>query len=406
MKFLAVLAGLLLAALAGGCVGLQSYNRTPAEYLREVRDPETGAVADLCIVEFDDEGEFWDVTQLRDTAALIERRNREYPEGIVVPVFIHGWKNNADWSREKGDLRRIARELGHSAAALRAGPTGHPQRVVGVYIGWRGDVAKGRWSRQLTFWNRLLTADRVASLNLKECLYAVMQVTKRNPESKLIMYGHSMGGRILFNAMSEALVKGSTGAGASGAALPVDLVVLANPANRAVDVMRFVDLLKRYQVRLVVDDPSGQPVPAQGPLIASITSETDMATKRAFPFGQGIVRLFRTYRTDAPAGQPSQAWLAAHTDGHTDYLLSHRARVEDGRVVLRDVPGRYNDTPYWVIRVTPEICAHHGDLANPRLNELVGQLLDLRETYVAGVRPRLVGTPPHIPDPVESRVEK
>ena len=388
-------AGALLALGGAGCVGLQQYNQTPEEWVRELRDPETGATADLCIIEFDDEGEFWDVRQLRDAVALIQRRNQECPHGLVVPVFIHGWKNNADWSREKGDLRRIAREVTRSAAHLQSrAATSHPERVVGVYIGWRGDVAKGRLSREATFWNRLLAADRVASLNLKEALYAVMHTTKMNPASKLVMYGHSMGGRVLFNAMSGALIKGTTESGQAGTALPVDLVVLANPANRAVDVARFVDLLKRYHLQLAVDGPDGQPKPCRGPLIASITSEADTATKRAFPFGQGFVRLFRTYREDAPPGQPSQAWLAAHTDGHTDYLLSHRAAVVDGKVVLTEVPGRYNDTPYWVIRVTPEICASHGDLANPRLNELIEQLLEMNDTYAAGGRPRLISTPP------------
>ena len=49
---------LLPLALSAGCVGLRQYNRTPEDYLRVVRDPATGATADLCIIEFDDEGEF------------------------------------------------------------------------------------------------------------------------------------------------------------------------------------------------------------------------------------------------------------------------------------------------------------------------------------------------------------
>ena len=335
---------------------------------------------------------------MRDAVALIHRRNREHPNGIVVPVFIHGWKNNADWSREHGDLQRIAREIAASAGRFHASADpGHPGRVVGVYIGWRGDISKEPFSREVSFWNRLLAADRVASLNLKETLHAVMHTAKMQPDAKVIMYGHSMGGRILFNAMAEELIKGSTGSGVARAALPVDLVVLANPANRAVDVARFIDVLKRYQVQLVVDGADGRVQPVAGPLIASITSESDSATKRAFPFGQWFVRIFRSYRKDAPPGEPSQGWLASHTDGHTDFLLSHRAAIEDSRVVLRDVEGRYNDTPYWVIRVTPDICANHGDIANPRLNELIQQLLDLRETYTVGFRPRLASTPPPLP---------
>jgi hypothetical protein len=385
-------AAMAIACAAGlaGCVGLQQYNRAPDEYLREVRDPDTGATADLCIIEFDDEGEFWDIDQLRGALETIRRRNAESPDGIVVPVFIHGWKNNADWSRERGDLRRVAREVAKSAAQLQRAPTGHLNRVVGVFIGWRGDVAKGKWSRQLSFWNRLLAADRVASLNLKESLHRIVYEAKLNPESRVVLYGHSMGGRILFTAMSQALVKGASEDGFVGQALPVDLVVLANPANRAVDVARFVDMLKRYRVRRVVEGPGGAPVTANGPLIASITSEADTATGRAFPFGQGIVRLFRSYRTSASPDAPSQGWLAAHTDGHTDFLLSHRASVRDGRVVLDEIPARYNDTPFWVIRTTAEICANHGDIANPRMNELIGLLLETCETYTGGRRPHLI----------------
>ena len=73
-----------------GCVGMKQYNIKQDEYIRVTRDAETGAEADLCIIEFDDEGEFWDERQLTDTLQLIARRNAESPKGIVVPVYIHG----------------------------------------------------------------------------------------------------------------------------------------------------------------------------------------------------------------------------------------------------------------------------------------------------------------------------
>ena len=216
-----------------------------------------------------------------------------------------------------------------------------------------------------------------------------MLAAKQNPDSKVVMYGHSMGGRILFNAMSTSLVNMSINRDSESQALPVDLVIMANPAVRAVDVARFVDLLKRYRVKLMVKDSDGSEVPAEGPLIASITSEADTATSHAFPFGQSLVRPFRAYREDSEPGRPSQGYLAAHTDGHTDLLLSHRAAIVNGKVELTPVPDRDNDTPYWVIRVPKEICRNHSDIDNPRMNELVEMLLHMREAYTATNWPRL-----------------
>jgi pimeloyl-ACP methyl ester carboxylesterase len=374
---------------------MRHYNRTPEEYLRILHDEQTGAEADLCIIEFDDEGEFWDNRQLVDTLTLIHRRNAESSHGIVVPVFIHGWKNNADWSREDGDLRQIAAEVMASAIRSAAPQNPMPRRVVAVFIGWRGDVLKGAWLKEPTFWNRLLASDRVASsINLKESLTKIILTAKQRSDSKVIMYGHSMGGRIVFNAMATSLIDMSINREAENPVLPVDLVIMANPAVRAVDVARFVDMLKRHDVQLVMRTDGNSMTPVEGPLIVSVTSEADGATKRAFPFGQSFVRLFRSYRKNDAPGRPEQAWLAAHTDGHTDMLLSHRASVVDGQVRIEPVPDRYNDTPYWVIRTTAEICAHHSDINNPRMNELILQLLALRNAYTAACRIRLVAGNP------------
>lgn len=392
MKGLFALAVCVMAIYFAGrsCVTPRQYNTSRGEYLRTVRDPETGAEADLCIIEFDDEGTFWDVRQLTDTLELIRRRNSESVNGIVVPVFIHGWKHNADWSRTAGNLRRISQDITRSAAQMQMPENPTHRRVVGVYIGWRGDAMSGRFIQELTFWNRLLTADRVASINMKETLSRIMMAAKEHSGSKVVMYGHSMGGHILFQSMSSALINRSFNSQAASQGLPVDAVIMANPAVRAADVARFVDLLKRYDIQLIVNTADGTTTPANGPLIASITSEVDSATKRAFPFGQSFVRLFRAYREDAQAGTPSQDYLAAHTDGHTDFLLSHRAEIVDGKVVLTAIPNRYNDTPYWVIRVTEDICRSHGDISNPRMNELIEMLLRMRDAYSASNWPQLV----------------
>lgn len=79
--------GAVALVLVSGCVGMRQYNVAQHEYLREVRDKTSGATADLCVIEFDDEGEIWDRRQLVDTLALIDRRNAESPGGIVLSRF-------------------------------------------------------------------------------------------------------------------------------------------------------------------------------------------------------------------------------------------------------------------------------------------------------------------------------
>ena len=57
------------------------------------------------------------------------------------------------------------------------------------------------------------------------------------------------------------------------------------------------------------------------------------------------------------------------------------------------MPDRCNDTPYWVIRVPKEICRNHGDIGNPRMNELVEMLLHMRDAYTSTNWPRLKTDP-------------
>lgn len=85
---------------------------------------------------------------------------------------------------------------------------------------------------------------------------------------------------------------------------------------------------------------------AGGPLIVSITSEDDDATGSAFPFGRSIQKLGTSFRRDHAPGAPSQSHLVRHAEGHVDALLSHRARVVDGEVVLEPVEGSTNATPF------------------------------------------------------------
>lgn len=383
------LAMVLAIGLAGGCVGLRQYNKTPDEYSRRIELGDMDGSVDLAVIEFDDRGELWDLAQLSSAVETIEQRSAASSNGVLVVVYLHGWKHNADWDRENGGLRMFASQLVETARGLSPAGQLAADHVVGIYLGWRGRVLRGPLG-DFSFWNRRAAAERVASINMRETIFRVVHAVKSRPQSKVILYGHSMGGMILGKTMGPSLATLLMLNGPSGTRLPVDLVVLANPAIEALMVNQFVDFLKRHGAALMLESPDGSRRPARGPLMVSITSEEDRATSFAFPLGIGLTIPFGAYRDYADPDLPSQRYLAMHTDGHVDRLVSHTADVVDGKVVLREVPDRYNDTPYWVIRVTKAVCADHGDIGNRYLNQLLVELTRMREVYDPTLTPVMI----------------
>ncbi|MGD1915953.1 MAG: hypothetical protein ACFCBV_07190 [Phycisphaerales bacterium] len=377
-----------------GCVSHRLYNQEPDQYIltltAEAASTEStesaGAIEyDLAIIEFDDHGTFWKRDQLEAAVALIELRNAESPGGVLVIPFVHGWKNNADPEDPDGDLARFRRQLANIAAS-QVGDDEKPDRVVGVFFGWRGATSRVWLQEQLTFWDRRRTAERLVSLSMREAMFRIMSTARQNPRSKCFVVGHSMGGMIVGKTLAPSLTTLLLAGGEEGVLMPADLVVLLNPALDALASWQFVDLLKRSGARLELRDNDGGARPAPGPIIVSITSESDRATGTAYPLGRTVSSLMTAFRGDHEDPQPSQRYLATRAEGHVDALISHRAWVgDDGEVVLERVPDAWNDTPFWIIRVSREISDGHSDLNNPRLAILIDRLTRMNDVYAAGV---------------------
>jgi pimeloyl-ACP methyl ester carboxylesterase len=377
----------LAAGLLGGCVPNRMYNDEPAEYLQQVSaDKHAGIAADLAIIEFDDRGVFWKLEQLQDTVELIRRRNEEAEKGTLVIVYVHGWKNNADPNRRDGDLAGFRETVAETAKVQHEATGQLADRVIGVYLGWRGDTSNVPVQEQFTFWDRLRAAERMNSINMREALFRIMRATKERPGSKCFIVGHSMGGMVVGKTMGPSLTTLLLASGDKGVELPADLILLMNPALDALSSWQLIDFLKRAQARVELHSADGEIRPARGPIIASFTSEADTATGVAYPLGRTLDSLFAAFRSDHAPGEPSQRYLARHAEGHVDELVSHRARLEDGKVVLERVPGAYNDTPFWIIRVTRDISRDHNDTKNPLVGQLVQQLIELNDVYRSDIQ--------------------
>ena len=269
------------ALVVGGCVGHKIYNSEPEQYLQEVEvSGLEGQSFDLAIIEFADHGLFWKLDQLEDTIDLIERRNAESERGVLVVIYVHGWQQNADPNAPRGSLAIFKEGLADNVAASFVTGEGAADRVIGVFLGWRGKTSQIPIQRQATFWDRRMAAERVVSLNMREALFRIMETTNRRPDSKSLLTGHSMGGLIIGKALTTSLTTLLLSSGQDGTPMPADLVLLMQPAIEALEIAQFIDFLKRSETQLVLRKPSGELVESAGPLIVSITSEADRATGR------------------------------------------------------------------------------------------------------------------------------
>jgi len=388
-KNLLIAFGVIVAigvALPFGCVGNRQFNTIEADYLR-IHSTDGGLPYAVAVVEFDDQGEPWDLSQLEAAIEVIRRFNAESEHGVIVHQFIHGWKSNASRDRDSGRRlawfeHQVATLAEYSdASGLRTGE--QPRPVVGIYVGWRGRTYSLPILIDASFWNRRVAAHRVVSMRLIEVLQRTVRAANENPDSKAFLLGHSMGGMILEKtigpiAMAEVLAVTET-----GRSLPVgyDLIVSANPSTEALYTKQLVDVLKKSDVALVLENEAGVRHPAAGPMMVSITSEADTVTRWMVPLAMNVNSIFIRFRDYSTNGVPSQRNLGVHTAGHVPYLFSHAVEVQGDEVVLTEVPGRWNDTPVWVFQVPSEVSADHGDISSPLLGRLLLDLMELNEVF-------------------------
>ena len=208
--------------------------------------------------------------------------------------------------------------------------------------------------------------------------------------------GHSFGGVVLENAVTpilksrvEAVVAGKP------APPPADLVVLINEAGSAQLARPFLYYLKQNHVRYRADHQQ------DSPLLLSLTSAGDVATKFAFPGGQWIsphrpknlrkidppdafgidddktYYLLTTANTIALQNhvfqpRPADTLNDAPPDAYTSVTVGKKAIYDF--VPLRD-PDPRNNTPYWVAQLPQVFVPDHGEVFGYEFMNLVNQFL-------------------------------
>ncbi|MDH3671036.1 MAG: hypothetical protein OES46_07695 [Gammaproteobacteria bacterium] len=365
----------------------------------------------LAFIEFDDQGELWSPSQMTRTTELIKRANNEAKQTSLVVVFIHGWQNNASPKQEQEEgkslhgFKQLLSQIVETASINN--PTSPPS-IIGVYLAWRGKSAHKPFSG-FTFWNRRRTATRIASGGgVSEVLTRIVQTTNQNPESKILLIGHSFGGLLMEQAMSQYLVSSTVGAEAGRLNFPIDLVMLINPASSSLRAKQLIEVFARDRSKVYQEDKQGKRY--ERPLMISVTSTTDVATRVLYPMGTSlglIFTRFRTYGSEFCSPTAKQRQFYLYTGGHNKILHSHVVTAKslpkrDGagnelalqfgydpaaqeetisfngrkhRFTMKKKRGALNDTPYWITNVPRSLIPDHSDIFGVNTIRLMSALV-------------------------------
>jgi hypothetical protein len=403
----------------------------PVDVTTPLSDPRTRAAVEttsverypgytIAIVEFDDQGRFWDRKQVGAVIAEITRQARTDDDaGINMMVFVHGWRDDARvCDTALVAFREFVRRI--SVDDLSKLPGRHP--LIGIYVAWRG-YSSHTWPFEFfSFVGRKEAAARIASGDVPELLAYLdslrreLNDTRKEP-SRLVVIGHSLGGTVVFESLANIfktrLGESWPGVDVNGTSHIVsgfgDLVLLVNPAFEA---ERWYSIHKLTTSYVSFSK-------AQKPLLVVASSETDLPNRRYFPIGQrfgtmlqktrdeeqrqalitaiGQYEPFVTHhlrRGDLPADDRSQVpsdfdidhcvanmpEIPAAPDLAT--LVEKRRPADDerdegwgsqpcvaerhiGPLLLTCGPNVQRGNPFWVVRVAPNVLHQHNGFFNP-----------------------------------------
>jgi len=267
---------LFASLLLTGCVKDQLWNQPLAEEVgaikdnacsindagRSVRCDRDGDIYfKTSFLEFDECGHEWDHRQLEGIKSHLRQLNQANKKVLAV-VYVHGWHHNAD--PDDGNVANFRGLLARYVNELRvAGIT--DTEVLGIYVGWRGESFRFPLINIPTISGRAETADRIARAGqFKNDLLELSDLVRQgNGNNRLVLEGHSLGGRLISESFLPDLQ--------SGTKAPLKGQVLILTVNPAIGADRFSAVFKKNPV-----------AEARFPLWLNITSKDDWATGFVF----------------------------------------------------------------------------------------------------------------------------
>lgn len=405
------------------CEIAQSEKKCDNASLQFYKNPEKAEESyTLGFVEFDDQGQLYDRKQMN---ILIKHLySMASTDDLLMSVFVHGWHHNAKANDSnivnyRNTLLKLSRlEQFDAKQAQRK-----PRKIVGIYVGWRGESVTIPYLNTLTFWDRKSTAQKVGHggvteffsrleeiRNVKESTYT----DNKEIQNRLVIIGHSFGGAVVYSALSQILMdrfvdtKGPVGTASTVKGFG-DLVILINPAFEALQIATLNDMANER----------GSYFSDQAPVLAVLTSEADLATKYAFWAGRvfstapakhrNVTRINKASKQEQLIKQGSADRTAI---GHFKPYITHRLNPDKapqtGNMLQaltdvrnswqQDKPGQVihfpgsvlehrNTTvarnPYLLIQVDKDIIPGHNEIYDERVVSFLSFLIMLSTSDMA-----------------------
>jgi hypothetical protein len=420
----------------------------------------TGTPWKIAFLEYNDKGKRWDLAQRAIVKAVIEEA-RQGNRPVTVLMYVHGWQNNAYLS---GDVDKFQAYVKTYAEHVTSSDT--PRRMVGVYLAWRGrSLNISPVVDWLSFWTRGFTAGVVGTGDLRDDVTCIagwgkdplgvdgklgdcipgpspgspppplrMTPKSRPPEpvdisqqNRVILKGHSFGGRILDHAFLSKSNKGTIQANECSSLesrTPVlaklDLFMLENAATGGINVWRqlddcqpcknrnkgcsdYVASTADYTKSVMARSPAFSGVPGHPtictsavskhercqpyPLVLSISGKHDLLTRLLLPIatlGQIPAAFIVPLMTHEAVGSS-----AASKPNVTKGQL-FKFQTDSGDVFMFERKNAWlspkNATnPIWTLEVDSSIIKDHGDVWNPTILNLEMNLMNF-------------GNPAHAPE--------
>ncbi|RYY75750.1 MAG: lipase [Gammaproteobacteria bacterium] len=223
-------------------------------------------------------------------------------DDILLTVFVHGWHHSAaPGDRNIESFKTLLGKMAENENAMSKRLNRLPRKILGVYIGWRGDSISIPYVNTTTFWDRKSVAQEVGLQGVTEVLLRLEQIVNvkiaqenvpRPQNSRMVTIGHSFGGAVLFTALQQVFAdrffdsnrEKSYDGDAKGFG---DLVLLINPAFESLRYSTLYDIAQEG-CRRYFD--------SQMPLLAILTSQKDKATDVAFPLGRIFSTVFESHK--------------------------------------------------------------------------------------------------------------
>jgi hypothetical protein len=317
----------------------------------------------------------------------------------LIVLYIHGWMHSAaDGDENLDQFNRLIKNLGDSQ---------RDKQILGIYVTWNASTGYAFFD-YFSFWSRQRIADRITQSAVVAKIVGTIGNVRgiSGKRDHFVAIGHSFGARMLFAAVNAPLVIDTEHAYPKPNTHvyqtirgPADVVLLLNPAFESARYAS-IDSFMRNEETFAKNQP---------PLLITVSTNNDWATRVAFPAGQMLGLSFderalttlgnyEPYYTHSlrpsdescaaggsfdlteqfyvpPLGPDLGLCLRRDTTSHFDLRIAKTDRIKDpyGWSIVDPEKQKYN--PFLLVHTTKAVIDNHGGIWRPPFSNWIFEVV-------------------------------